>query len=75
MAIQPGPDPAEGEGESLPVLTFREVKAMCFLLGKAADVGIEYIVLAAIILIVIGAAVWQLATSIANRFVAFNNRL
>jgi len=46
-----------------------------FLLGKVADVSIEYIVLGAIILIVIGAAVWELAGGIAHKFIAFNDGL
>ncbi len=48
---------------------------MRFLSDRRGITAIEYIVIGAISLIVIGAAIWQLAGSIAGRLNAFNNAL
>jgi len=48
---------------------------MRFLKDRRGVTAIEYIVIGAIILIVVGTALWQLAGSIAARFVDFNSVL
>ena len=48
---------------------------MLFLSDRRAIVAVEYIVIGAISLIVIAAAIWQLAGSIAGRLSDFNNGL
>jgi len=48
---------------------------MLFLSDRRATVAVEYIVIGAISLIVIAAAIWQLAGSIAGRLRDFNNAL
>ena len=53
----------------------REENEMLFLSDRRGIVAVEYIVIGAISLIVIAAAIWQLAGSIAGRLVDFNNGL
>ena len=48
---------------------------MHFLTDRRGITAVEYIIIGAISLIVIGAAIWQLAGSIAGRLNDFNNAL
>ena len=48
---------------------------MRFLKDGRGVTAIEYIVVGAIVLIVVGASIWQVAGSIADRFTDFNNSL
>ena len=48
---------------------------MLFLSDRRGIVAVEYIVIGAISLIVIAAAIWQLAGSIAGRLVDYSNGL
>jgi Flp pilus assembly pilin Flp len=48
---------------------------MRFLSDERGVTAIEYVVIGAISLIVIGAAIWQLAGAIAGRLHDFNNAL
>ena len=48
---------------------------MRFLWGKHGLAIVEYILGGALVLAIVGVALWQLAGSIAQRFSDFNNRL
>jgi len=48
---------------------------MCFLCDKNGLTLVEYIVGGALILALVGTAIWSLAGAIAGRFNAFNNSL
>ena len=48
---------------------------MSFLSDRRATVAVEYIIIGAISLIVVAAAIWQLAGSIAGRLRNLNNAL
>jgi hypothetical protein len=48
---------------------------MRFLTGRTALSMVEYILGGALVLAVVGLALWQLAESIAARYNAFNNSL